>query len=153
MLRLTVAAGVAGMVMLWHPADAQFNTTDINSVSMMPGSVVGSYRGNVKPVGSKLPAAAPQAGQSITNNALMQPYDPSNPYASLKGAGIDPNQVLAPLVGADGKPVEGPDGLDNLSQKIKALWGMAAKAPPRPPWVPGIARRNRERAQMMWRRD
>lgn len=152
MLRITVAAGVACAVMLWHPADAQFNTSDIGA-SAMPGNIVGNYRGTVKPVGNKLPAAAPQAGKSITGNAMMQPYDPNHPYAALKGANIDPNQVLAPLVGSDGKPVESPDALDNLSQKIKALWGLAGQAPARPPWVPGIARRNRERVHMMWRRD
>ena len=161
MRQLTLAAGVACAVVLSSPVGAQFNALNTgglnnsNSASPapMPGQIVGGYTGTVNPVGTKLPAAAPQAGQPITANAMQRPFDPKHPYDMFKGTNIDTKQILAPLVGPDGKPVEPPDALDKLSDKIKALWGLAAPAPPRPPWAPGIARRNKERVQQMWRRD
>ncbi len=118
----------------------------------MPGQIVGGYRGQVAPVGKQQPAAAPQAGQSITGNAMQRPYDPARPFDSLKGTGIDPKNVLAPLTGPDGKPVATPDALDKLTERIKAFFGVN-QPPPRPPYTPGIARRTRDRNDHMWRRD
>ena len=156
MLRLTLAAGVACAVVLTHPAGAQYNASN-GGGSTMPGQVVGGYRGQVNPVGQRLPAAAPPAGQSITDGAMQRPYDPNRPYDVFKGTNIDPANVLAPVVGPDGRSVVPPDALDKLSDKIRALWGRAMPALPRPPYTPGITRRAHERARaradQMWRRD
>lgn len=147
MRRLLVAAGAACAVLAAGHAVAQ-------NVSM-PGQVVGSYTGTVTPIGQRQPAAAPPAGQPITSNPLMRPYDPAHPYDAFKGSGLDTNSIVAPLVGADGKPVGPPDALDVLSERIKAVLGMVKPAPPRPPFAPGVLRRNHKRAEnrMLWRRD
>jgi hypothetical protein len=147
MRRWVLAAGVACAVMLAHSARAQ------NGGPAMPGQVVGSYRGTVNRVGQQVPQAAPAAGQSVTANQFMRPYDPNRPYDMFKGTNIDPKQVLAPLVGPDGRPVEPPDALDKLSDKLKAIFTFGRTTPARPPYAPGISRRNRERHQQMWRRD
>jgi hypothetical protein len=151
MQRLLVAAGIACAIILTNSAGAQ-NPTNPGGFAM-PGQVVGSYRGQVNPVGQKAPSAAPAAGQPITANAMQRPFDPNHPYDIFKGTNIDPNSVVAPLVGPDGKQVVPPDALDKLSEKIKAIWGFAAQAPPRPPYTPGITRRTKERYQQPWRRD
>jgi len=120
----------------------------------MPGQVVGNYSGTVMPVGQRLPAAAPQAGLPVTSNPLMRPYDPAHPYDSLKGTGINPDQILAPLVGPDGRPVEPPDNLDKLSNRLKQILGLMKPNPPRPQFAPGIVRRAHKRYdQQMWRND
>jgi hypothetical protein len=144
MRRWTLAAGVACAVVLASSADAQ------QGGPAMPGKVVGSpLNFNFSPVGKRQPDAAPQAGQPITSNPLMRPYDPTRPFDQLKGTGIDPKNVLAPLTAPDTKP----DGLDLLSEKIKALFSLS-RPPERPAFAPGILRRNRERTQeRMWRRD
>lgn len=151
MRRWALAAGVACAVLLTHSARAQ-NGATVGGTTM-PGQIVGSYSGNVNTVGQRLPQAASPIGQSVSANQLMRPYDPSRPYDVFKGTNIDPKQVLAPLVGPDGRPVEPPDALDKLSEKLKSMLGLARPALPRPPYVPGISRRNRERHQHMWRRD
>jgi hypothetical protein len=152
MRRFTLAAGVACAVVLANSAGAQFNTTTTaTSGGSMPGQVVGTFSGTA-PVGQRAPAAAPQAGQSITANAMQRPYDPNRPFDAFKGTNLDPKNVIAPLVGPDGKQFEPPDALDKLSEKIKAFFIQTAP-PPRPPYVPGIGRRTKERVQSMWRRD
>ena len=148
MLRLTLAVGVACAVVLTHPVGAQNGT----SGGSMPGQAVGVYRGKVNPVGTKAPAAAPQAGESIAGPGQSRPYDPTRPYDAFKGTGIDPANVLAPVVGPDGKPVAPPDGLDRLSAKIREYF-VRTPPPPRPPYTPGITRRTRERNDHTWRRD
>lgn len=156
MRRFLIAAGVACAVLLNSHVGAQLNTTSSDPGLSMPGQAVSTYRGGpVAPVGQRLPAAAPPAGQPIANaNAMQRPYDPNRPYDAFKGTNIDPNSVVAPLVGADGLPIGPPDVLDKLSDRIRAFFGTLKPNPPRPPYAPGISRRNRERAQqMMWRRD
>ena len=150
MRRLLVAAGIACAIVLTNSAGAQ-NSSNPGGFSM-PGQVVGSYRGQVNPVGNKAPAAAPPAGQSITASATQRPYDPNRPYDMFKGTNIDPNSVVAPLVAPDGKQVTPPDALDRLSAKIKAFF-VQTPTPPRPPYAPGISRRTKEHIQHTWRRD
>src|SRR4051794_13459901 len=70
MRRLTLAAGAACAMLMFDSASAQNGT---NSGTTMPGQVVGSYTGTVKPVGQKQPAAAPQVGTPITSNPMMRP--------------------------------------------------------------------------------
>jgi hypothetical protein len=152
MRRWVVAAGAACAVLLTHSAGAQ-NGTQTGGTTM-PGQVVGSYTGTVNSVGQRLPDAAPPAGLPVTSNPLMRPYDPTRPYDVFKGTSIDPKNVVAPLVGPDGRPVQPPDALDKLSAKLRALFTFNISAPERPPYVPGISRRNKERReQRMWRRD
>lgn len=148
MRRFTLAAGVACAVLLTGHVGAQ------NGGPAMPGQAVSTYRGGpVTQVGQKAPAAAPQAGQTITGSAGQRPYDPSRPYDAFKGTNLDPNSLVAPLVGPDGKPVGQPDALDILSERIKGIFGLLKPNPPRPNFAPGITRRTKERSQMMWRRD
>lgn len=155
MRRFMLAGGIACAILLSHNVGAQINTTTAPAQpAAMPGQIVGSYRGNVAPVGNKIPSAAPQAGQSIAggNGALQRPYDPSKPYDQFKGTNINTKQVLAPLVGPDGKPVKEPDALDRMSEKIKAFF-VGTPPPARPTYAPGIARRTKDRIQHTWRRD
>ena len=155
MRRFTLAAGVACAVLLNSHVGAQLNTTNTGADvgTTMPGQTVSTYRGGpVTPVGQRLPAVAPPAGQPITGNAMQRPYDPNRPFDAFKGTNIDPKNVVAPLVGTGGKEFTPPDALDKLSEKIKAFF-VRTPPPERPPYAPGITRRARERAQMMWRRD
>jgi hypothetical protein len=166
MRRLTLAAGIACAILLMNhvwaqnataPGGTSSSTTTTSApggtmMPTMPGQVIGGYRGQVFPVGNKLPVAAPQAGMPITANAMQRPYDPSHPFDAFKGTNIDPKQVLAPLVGPDGKQVQPPDALDKLSENIKAFF-TRSPPPPRPTYAPGIARRNKERFHRLWRRD
>ena len=153
MRRLTLAGGIACAILLTHHAGAQINTPPAPAQPpAMPGQVVGTSRGQVSQVGQRAPAAAPQAGQPITAGALQRPYDPNRPYDMFKGTNIDTKQILAPLVGPDGKQVKEPDELDKLSAKIKAFF-VQTPPPGRPPYAPGISRRTKERSQHMWRRD
>lgn len=148
MRRFTLAAGVACAVLLTGSVGAQ------NGGTTMPGQAVSSYRGEpVTQVGRKVPAAAPQAGQTITGSAGQRPYDPNHPYDALKGTNLDPNSLVAPLIGPDGKPIGQPDALDILSERIKGIFGVLKPNPPRPNFAPGITRRTKERSQMLWRRD
>ena len=153
MRRFMLAAGVACAVLLNSHVGAQLNTPNTVGGTTMPGQVVGQYRGQVQPVGQKLPAVAPQVGQPVTANAMQRPFDPNRPFDAFKGTNIDPKSVVAPLVGPNGQQVTPPDALDQLSAKIKAFF-VRTPPPERPPFAPGILRRNRERhQQMMWRRD
>ncbi len=156
MRRFTLAAGAACAVLLTGHVGAQFNTTGTTrggGDATMPGQAVSTYRGGpVTPVGQRAPDAAPQAGQSVTANAMSRPYDPNRPYDMFKGTNIDTNTIVAPLVGADGRPVAPPDALDQLTDRLKAVFGLL-KPPPRPAYAPGINRRATERTKMMWRRD
>ena len=149
MRRFTLAAGVGCAIFLSTEVGAQ------NGGGAMPGQAVSSYRGGpVSQVGQRAPAAAPQVGQSVGGNGVrQQPYDPSRPYDQFKGTNIDPNSLVAPLIGADGKPVGQPDSLDILSERIKAIFGVLKPNPPRPMFAPGVSRRSNERAKMQWRRD
>ncbi|MCI0703510.1 MAG: hypothetical protein L0241_20715 [Planctomycetia bacterium] len=144
MRRLTLVAGVCALIGFANRADAQPNP------NVMPGQVVGRpLNFNFAPVGQQLPMAAPQAGQSITANAMQRPYDPSRPFDVFKGTGIDPKTVIAPLTAPETKS----DVLDKLSDKIREVFRLG-QPPSRPPFVPGITRRSRERIDARtWRRD
>ena len=89
----------------------------------------------------------------VGGNGNGRPYDPTRPYDAFKGSGIDPSTLVAPLIGPDGKPVQPPDALDRMSERIKSFFtGFLPES--RPTYTPGIYRRSRERAeQRMWRRD
>ena len=148
MRRITLAAGVACAVVLSADLGAQ------NGGGSMPGQPVSTYRGGpVSQVGSRAPAAAPQVGNTVTGPNGSRPYDPSKPYDLFKGSNLDPNSLVAPLIGPDGKPVGQPDALDVLSDRIRGIFGMLKPNPPRPAYTPGITRRTKERANMLWRRD
>jgi hypothetical protein len=99
-----------------------------------------SKAANTTPVGSPV------------GNALTRPYDPTRPLDALKGTGLDPSSVVAPVVPMGMKE---PNLLDRLYEKLGTVTGFRKPdTPPRTNFVPGISRRNRERAeQRMWRRD
>ena len=116
----------------------------------MPGQGVGTGF-SLPSVGTRQPQAAPNAGTPI-GNALSRPYDPSKPYDVFKGTGLDAKNVVAPVQARGGG--EG-NLLARLYQKMGGVFGFKKPdLPPQPNYTPGIARRNRERAeQRMWRRD
>ncbi len=148
MRRVVLAVGVLCAVGVTGRGTAQNGAPNA-----MPGQVVGGYRGQVNPVGKQLPQAAPQAGVPVAENALQRPYDPNKPYDAFKGTGIDPKTVLAPLSAPDGKLIAPPDALDQLSDRIRAIFGGNKAAPPRPAYTPGVTRRGQLRNEHMWRRD
>jgi hypothetical protein len=174
MRRFTLAVGVACAILLLDHADAQnmagaSGSATMSTMStsgggsggtsgggggsgMMPGDVVGSYKGQLFPVGERFPSVAPQVGQSIGGNSNSRQYDPSRPYDILKGTNLDSKNLIAPLLGADGKPVAPPDQLDLISERIKAFFARNP-TPPRPPFAPGILRRSHARIKQAWRWD
>lgn len=149
MRRVVLAVGVLCAVVVTGRGTAQNGSPGIAT----PGQIVGSFNGPINPVGNKLPSVAPPVGQAITANAQQRPFDPNKPYDAFKGSSFNPDDLVAPLVGPDGKPIEPPDALDRLSDKIKAFFVKTPPPPPRPPYTPGISRRNKERREMLWRRD
>jgi hypothetical protein len=120
--------------------------------SPLGGGQVVSSGVNLSPGGTRLPAAAPQAGTNI-GSPLTRPYDPTNPLGVFKGTGINPKDVIAPVAGLPG--TQQPDLLERVSAKLGSVTSFFHPAPPQAKTItPGIFRRNRERAhQMNWRRD
>ena len=120
----------------------------------MPGQVVGS--------GFNLAGSAPQqVGSKLppVGDPMMRPYDPSRPLDALKGTGINPNTVIAPISAFP--PVPGPEKnlIDRLYDRLDAALSFKFSRTPEPAArpanvTPGIFRRNRERAAAQaWRRD
>ena len=149
MRRLLLAFGVACAAAGTASAQAQGSMTASGN-ALMPGQGVGTGF-SLPGVGTRQPQAAPNVGAPI-GNALTRPYDPSKPYDVFKGTGLDRNAVVAPVqaMGADN-----PNLLDRFYVKLGTVFGFKKPdLPPQPNYTPGIARRNRERAeQRMWRRD
>jgi len=124
----------------------------------MPGQTVSTPAAQpiLKPVGTRLPAAAPQAGTPITGLATQQPgvVGPGAPGAGQQpqGTPIDLKNVVAPY---PNMPKES-TYWQKLEQRWFALFESDAPAV-RPAYTPGIARRNRDRreaaAEQMRRRD
>ncbi len=65
----------------------------------MPGQVVSFLRYHVTSGPKTARRGAGRRGRRITSNPMMRPYDPTRPYDVFKGSNINPNQVVAPLVG------------------------------------------------------
>ena len=139
-----VACAVAGTLLAQQPSNG----------ASMPGQVV-STGFNLKQAGTRVPAAAPQAGNGIGSPLASRPYDPSRPLDAFKGTGIDPRSVIAPVSGFPG--TQQPDLLDRLYAKLGSVTGFLRPTVPTaatPTVTPGIFRRNRERhSQQNWRRD
>ena len=124
----------------------------------MPGQQVGSSsmaKPIVQPVGTRLPAAAPQAGTPITGLATQTPgtVGPGNKSMNQQppGTPLDLKNVVAPY---PNMPKES-SFWDKLEQRWFQLFESDAPAV-RPNYTPGIARRNRDRrdkAEEMRRRD
>jgi len=147
-----IACGLAG------PAAAQsavggLGTAPSSLPAAMPGREVGSSF-NLKPSGTALPKAAPQAGAPV-GGPLSRPYDPARPLDALKGTGIDPKNVVAPPSPFVPAAAPRPDLATRIYEKLVTMVGLNPEAPPPPANVtPGIFRRNRERArERMWRAD
>jgi len=148
MRRLALAASVCALLGLANRVDAQQGAQGVNT---MPGQVVGNgfTFPQLNSVGQQAPQAAPQAGQSITANAMQRPFDPSRPLDMFKGTNIDPKTIIAPLT----VPATQQTVFDKLTEKLRALVGSTTP-PTRPSFAPGILRRTRERNEAhMWRRD
>ncbi len=123
----------------------------------MPGQTVGTPAASpiLKPVGTRLPAAAPQAGTPITGLATQQPglVGPGAPGAGQQpqGTPLDLKNVVAPY---PNMPKES-SYWQKLEQRWFALFESDTPAV-RPTYTPGIPRRNRDRreaAEQMRRRD
>jgi hypothetical protein len=106
----------------------------------MPGKAVGSP--SVQPVGTRLPQTGsqlPKVGQPPSG------YNGSRPNTPFQGDNWpkpDPNLVVAPYP----TPNLGTDGFwDKLYKRWLTLFDD--KNSTQPTWVPGIARRNRERRE------
>ncbi len=128
---LLALAGVAG------PAAAQG----------MPGAVVGSGM-TISPVGSKnLPGVGSPVGGQVGNGV-----SPPN-MLGVNPATVDPKLLAAPL------PTQTATGQSLVARALAGVTSLFAPKPAgtvaRPPWVPGISRRNRERAEQRaaFRRD
>ena len=119
------------------------------ATAQMPGDIVGSAM--VKPVGTELPKVGkqiPRVGSSIPN--LNQAKDFSDPFG-LKGYGIkqselsiNPSQSISPY--PQGPVMPQSSIWDKLYGKWLGLFGSNDPAQ-RTNWTPGLARRNRERAE------
>jgi len=143
-LLLTLAAAAA-----WH---------GVGSAQVaMPGQTVGTAvaRPIVKPVGTRLPAAAPAAGTPVTGLATQTPglVGPGAPGAGQQpqGTPLDLKNVVAPY---PNMPKES-TYWEKFEQRWFALFQSDAPAV-RPNYTPGIARRNKDRrdkAEEMRRRD
>lgn len=147
MRRLLLAVGVACATA--GGASAQGSMTASGN-ALMPGQGVGTGF-SLPGVGTRQPQAVPSAGAPV-GGLSSRPYDPSRPYDVFKGTGLDAKSVVAPVqaMGSDQ-----PNILDRLYQKMGSVFGFTKPSTPaKPNYTPGIARRNRERAEMrMWRRD
>ncbi len=129
----------------------------VAQVGGMPGQTVGTNvaRPILKPVGTRLPAAAPQAGTPISGLATQTPglVGPGAPGAGQlpQGTPLDLKNVVAPY---PNMPKES-TYWEKLEQRWFALFQSDTPAV-RPNYTPGIARRNKERhekAEEMRRRD
>lgn len=151
MRRLLLAAGVGYGVWAGGGAAAQ------NGPAVMPGQVVGTTFA-LSPVGNQ---AAPKVGAPVGGKPgggagpLNRPYDPYRPLDVLKGTGLDPKAVVA-TVSPFSSTNPQPDLIDKVYErlnKVTRFFNPVPEVPP-PTYTPGIARRNRERAEArMWRRD
>ena len=136
-------------------ASASFTQPPSAGSNSMPGGQIVSRGYNLKAAGSRVPSAAPQAGNTI-GSPLMRPYDPARPLDALKGSNIDPKRVVAPVTGFPG--TQQPDLFDKLYGKLNSVTAFLRPTAPvksTPTVTPGIFRRNRERHSMQqnWRRD
>jgi hypothetical protein len=117
----------------------------------MPGTPIGTPI--VRPVGGEIPKAAPPAGAAVGTGAggIPNPLDPRSPQPP--GQLIDLKNVIAPY---PGMPEPEPSFWQKLEQRWFALFQSDQPAQRPTTWTPGIGRRNRERekerAQMWWRR-
>lgn len=118
----------------------------------MPGDAVGQPL--LKPVGTQIPKAVPAAGTPVGNTPGNTV--PKDLTGSLPGQNIDLSAVVGPLPNTLGTLPTQPSLWDKFVAKYGASLGLITPEPKAPNWTPGIARRNRERAQrqaQMWRRD
>jgi len=130
---IAVVVGTAG-------AQAQTGVPAAPAPFSMPGQTVGTARPILTPVGTRLPAAAPQAGTPITGLATQQPIGPGTGFEKPQGREIDMKNVVAPY---PGMPVE-----STFWQQLEDRWFALFESDMpavRPNYTPGIARRNKER--------
>ncbi|HSQ56163.1 MAG TPA: hypothetical protein VLM40_10520 [Gemmata sp.] len=135
-------------------AVAGFASTAHAQVNSMPGQVI-SPTINYSPgaIGREIPRVGKPAGQPLNMPAdtpLLRRYDPNRPYDVFKGTDLDPNQVVAPIVGIGDQ-----SKISKLYDKLASIVGFARPGQYRAPnYTPGIVRRAHERVdQRLWRRD
>lgn len=119
---------------------------------VMPGTNVGTT--SLKPVGSQFPNTLPKIGNPIGTAPGTQPF--SSPASTLPGGNFDPKSVVGPLPPSTFAPKD-ETAWDKFVKRFGDSLGFIAPQPKSPVWVPGLARRNRERAEerwyAQWRRD
>lgn len=117
----------------------------------MPGVPVGKPL--LQPVGTQLPAAGQPVGNRVGKAPGDMPFIPDT-INQMPGQ-VDLSNVIAPLPETMMAPPD-PSLWDKFVAKFGASIGFVAPEPPSPTWIPGISRRNRERARerwMMWWRN
>lgn len=154
-----VAAGAGAVLAQSGTVTGGVSTTKAGggATPSMPGQVVGTGFGGLsgsspQPVGTKLPTVG---------DPLTRPYDPARPLDALKGTGLNPKSVIAPISAFPTGPTPGPEKnlIDRLYDKLDSALSFRITRTPEPVAAPmnvtpGIFRRNRERtADKMWRRD
>ncbi len=116
------------------------------SMPGMPGREVG--KPITMPIGSRLPTAGAPVGTGPNGiPSALSPFgqQPNQPQFDLKN-------VIAPYPGMPKPP---PSFWDKLEERWFKLFESDTPAVRPTPWVPGIARRNKEREKerMRWQRD
>lgn len=151
-MRTTIlVAGVA--TLLGSSLYAQQTGVPPTTPGQLPGTNVGTAF--TYPINRPVPKAAPMAGSQVGTTPTPATSGLTSPAATLPGGSFDPSAVVGPL----------PSSL--LPTPEKSLWqkfvdefgvslGIINPPPSANRWVPGIARRNRERNDKIfarWWRD
>jgi hypothetical protein len=138
-MRIALAACGVALVFGTNAAVAQFGTS---------GTPIGKpfNLGNNAPVGQNMkPAAGQQVGNQVGSGVGAIPQMNSQDFKN-----IDKSRLAAPLPSFPGIG-GGPTFWDRTKQKVMSVFTVfkpSSQTPaPKPNWVPGISRRNRERAQ------
>jgi hypothetical protein len=131
----TLTAAVVAVLGVSAPAalgQSPYNT--------MPGTPVGSP--SVQPVGQPVGTRLPTVGQKVGTPPTGYPKDATSPFAGENWPKIDPKQVVAPYPTPQGQA-------DSFWDKLYKRWLtiFPEDKAPKPTYTPGIARRNRERAE------
>ena len=117
MRQLVLAAGIVCAV----AAAAHWATAQSNAV--MPGQTVGTGF-NFQTVGTQLPQFGTPVGQPLNMPAdtpLVRRANLNRPFDAFKGTNLDPNNVVAPVIGLGNQ-----NALEKLYDKVKAAAIRAA---------------------------
>lgn len=134
------AAGVCGLATVGYGQTP--STYPLAAPAAMPGTQIG--KPILQPVGNPISKAVPQAGQRVGSGpgGLPPSLDPQLPRPA--GQQIDLKNVIAPY---PQQPTPDKSFWTKLEDRWFALFQSPTPAVRPNNWTPGIARRNRERAE------